>query len=159
MSLLDKEPVKRAKKALKDFDKLLSVIVLDDSARTAKDAALSLNCEVGAIVKSLLFRTEDSFILCLIAGDKRCSINKLKKITNKKNISMANPEEVKIQTGYTIGGVSPVGHIALVEILIDNSLKRFNDLYAAAGHPNCVFKIDFKKLQKITNGKVEELIE
>ncbi len=159
MSLLDKEPVKRAKKALKDFDKLLSVIVLDDSARTAKDAALSLNCKVGAIVKSLLFRTEDSFILCLIAGDKRCSINKLKKITNKKNISMANPEEVKIQTGYTIGGVSPVGHIALVEILIDNSLKRFNDLYAAAGHPNCVFKIDFKKLQKITNGKVEELIE
>ena len=159
MSLLDKEPVKRAKKALKDFDKLLSVIVLDDSARTAKDAALSLNCKVGAIVKSLLFRTEDSFILCLIAGDKRCSINKLKKITNKKNISMANPEEVKTQTGYTIGGVSPVGHIALVEILIDNSLKRFNDLYAAAGHPNCVFKIDFEKLQKITKGKVEELIE
>ena len=159
MSLLDKEPVKRAKKALKDFDKLLSVIVLDDSARTAKDAALSLNCKVGAIVKSLLFRTEDSFILCLIAGDKRCSINKIKKITNKKNISMANPEEVKIQTGYTIGGVSPVGHIALVEILIDNSLKRFNDLYAAAGHPNCVFKIDFEKLQKITKGKVEELIE
>ena len=159
MSLLDKESVKRATKALKDFDKLLSVIVLDDSARTAKDAALSLNCEVGAIVKSLLFRTEDSFILCLIAGDKRCSINKLKKITNKKNISMANPEEVKTQTGYTIGGVSPVGHIALVEILIDNSLKRFNDLYAAAGHPNCVFKINFKKLQKITNGKVEELIE
>ena len=159
MSLLEKESVKRAKKALKDFDKLLSVIVLDDSARTAKDAALSLNCEVGAIVKSLLFRTEDSFILCLIAGDKRCSKNKLKKITNKKNISMANPEEVKTQTGYTIGGVSPVGHIALVEILIDNSLKRFNDLYAAAGHPNCVFKINFKKLQKITNGKVEELIE
>ena len=159
MSLLDKESVKRAKKALKDFDKLLSVIVLDDSARTAKDAALSLDCEVGAIVKSLLFRTEDSFILCLIAGDKRCSINKLKKITNKKNISMANPEEVKTQTGYTIGGVSPVGHIALVEILIDNSLKKFNDLYAAAGHPNCVFKISFKKLQKITNGKVEELIE
>ena len=159
MSLLDKEPVKRAKEALKDFDKLLSVIVLDDSARTAKDAALSLNCEVGAIVKSLLFRTEDAFILCLIAGDKKCSINKLKKITNKKNISMANPEEVKTQTGYTIGGVSPVGHIALVEILIDNSLKRFNDLYAAAGHPNCVFKINFKKLQKITNGKVEELIE
>ena len=159
MSLLDKEPVKRAQKALKDFDKLLSVIVLDDSARTAKDAALSLNCEVGAIVKSLLFRTEDSFILCLIAGDKRCSINKLKKITNKKNISMANPEEVKTQTGYTIGGVSPVGHIALVEILIDNSLKRFNDLYAAAGHPNCVFKIDFKKLQKITNGEIKKLTE
>jgi Cys-tRNA(Pro) deacylase len=159
MSLLDKEPVKRAEKALKNFDKLLSVIVLDKSARTAKDAASSLNCEVGAIVKSILFRTEDSFILSLIAGDKRCSLNKLKKITNKRNISMANPYEVKTQTGYTIGGVSPVGHLNLFEILIDNSLERFNDLYAAAGHPNCIFKISFINLQKITNGKIKELIE
>ena len=78
MSLLDKETVKRVEKALKDFDKSLNVIVLDKSARTAKDAASSLRCEVGAIVKSLLFRTEDSFILSLIAGDKRCSLQKLK---------------------------------------------------------------------------------
>jgi len=159
MSLLDKETVKRVEKALKDFDKSLNVIVLDKSARTAKDAASSLRCEVGAIVKSLLFRTEDSFILSLIAGDKRCSLKKLKKITNKKDVSMANPEDVKIQTGYTIGGVSPVGHLKLVKILIDNSLERFIDLYAAAGHPNCVFKINFKNLQKITNGEVNELIE
>ena len=159
MSLLDKETVKRVEKALKDFDKSLNVIVLDKSARTAKDAASSLRCEVGAIVKSLLFRTEDSFILSLIAGDKRCSLKKLKKITNKKNVSMANPEDVKIQTGYTIGGVSPVGHLKLVKILIDNSLERFNNLYAAAGHPNCVFKINFMNLQKITNGEVKELIE
>ncbi len=159
MTLLDKEPVKRAEKALKDFDRALSVIVLEDSARTAKDAALSLNCEVGAIVKSLLFRAEDTFILSLVAGDKRCSLNKLKGITSKKDISMANPEEVKTQTGYTIGGVSPVGLLKLVRILIDNSLERFNNLYAAAGHPNCVFKIDFINLQKITNGEVKELIE
>ena len=66
MSLLDKEAVKRAEKALKDFDYSLSVIVLKDSARSAKEAALSLNCEVGAIVKSLLFRTEDYFILSLV---------------------------------------------------------------------------------------------
>ena len=159
MSLLDKEPVKRAEKALKNFDRALSVIVLEDSARTANDAARSLNCEVGAIVKSLLFRAEDVFILSLVAGDKRCSLNKLKKITNNKDISMANPEEVKTQTGYTIGGVSPVGHLKLVRILIDNSLERFNNLYAAAGHPNCVFKINFMNLQKITNGEVKELIE
>jgi Cys-tRNA(Pro) deacylase len=159
MSLLDKEPVKRAQKALKDFDKSLSVIILNETARTAKDAASSLNCDVGAIVKSLLFRAEDSFILSLVAGDKRCSLNKLKKIISKKDVSMANPEEVKIQTGYTIGGVSPVGHLNIIKILIDNSLKRFNDLYAAAGHPNCVFKIGFKNLQKITNGEVKELTE
>ena len=159
MSLLDNEPVKRAEKSLKKFDRELNIIVLENSARTARDAAISLNCDVGAIVKSILFRTEYSFILCLVAGDKRCSLNKLKKLTNEKNISMATPEEVKNQTGYTIGGVSPVGHLNLVQILIDNSLERFNDLYAAAGNPNCVFKINFENLKKITNGKIKELIE
>ena len=68
---------------------------------------------------------------------------------------MASPEEVKTQTGYTIGGVSPVGHLNKIEIFIDKSLERFNNLFAAAGHPNCVFKINFKDIQKITNGKVE----
>jgi len=159
MSLLDNEPVKRAEKSLKKFDQKLNVVILKNSARTANDAAISLNCDVGAIVKSLLFRTENSYTLCLVAGDKKCSLNKLKKLTNKKNISMATPEEVKTQTGYTIGGVSPVGHLNLVKILIDNSLERFNDLYAAAGHPNCVFKIDFKNLQKITNGEIKDIAE
>ncbi|MDC1140009.1 YbaK/EbsC family protein [Candidatus Pelagibacter sp.] len=159
MSLLDKEPVKRAEKFLKEFDKSLEVIVLENSARTAQDAATALDCNVGAIVKSLLFKTDDGFILCLVAGDKRCSLNKLKKIKNKKDISMASPEDVKSQTGYTIGGVSPVGHLNKVEIFIDNSLERFNELFAAAGHPNCVFKINFKDIQQITNGKVEDIIE
>jgi Cys-tRNA(Pro) deacylase len=159
MSLLDKEPVKRAEKFLKNFDQSLEVIILESSARTAQDAATSLDCNVGAIIKSLLFKTEDSFTLCLVAGDKRCSLNKLKKIKNKKDISMASPEEVKVETGYTIGGVSPIGHLNEIEIIIDNSLERFNELFAAAGHPNCVFKINFTGIQKITNGKVEDIIE
>ena len=159
MSLLDKEPVKRAEKFLKGFDQSLEVIVLENSARTAKDAAIALGCDVGAIVKSLLFKTGDNFTLCLVAGDKRCSLNKLKKIKDEKDISMASPEEVKNHTGYTIGGVSPIGHLEKIEIIIDNSLKRFNELFAAAGHPNCVFKINFKDIQKITNGKVEDIIE
>jgi Cys-tRNA(Pro) deacylase len=159
MSLLDKEPVKRAKKFLKDFDKSLEVIILENSARTAQDAAKALDCNVGAIVKSLLFKTGDDFILCLVAGDKRCSLNKLKKIKDEKDISMAIPEDVKTQTGYTIGGVSPIGHLKKIEIIIDNSLERFNELFAAAGHPNCVFKINFINIQKITNGKIEDIIE
>ena len=159
MILLDKEPVKRAEKFLKGFDQSLEVIVLENSARTAKDAAIALGCDVGAIVKSLLFKTGDNFTLCLVAGDKRCSLNKLKKIKDEKDISMASPEEVKTQTGYTIGGVSPVGHLNSAEIFIDKSLERFIDLFAAAGHPNCVFKINFKNIQKITNGKVEDIIE
>ena len=159
MSLLDKEPVKRAEKFLKEFDQSLEVIILENSARTAQDAATALNCNIGAIVKSLLFKTEDSFTLCLVAGDKRCSLNKLKAIKLKKDVSMASPEDVKTQTGYTIGGVSPIGHLKKIEIIIDKSLKRFNELFAAAGHPNCVFKINFNNIQKITNGKIEDIIE
>jgi prolyl-tRNA editing enzyme YbaK/EbsC (Cys-tRNA(Pro) deacylase) len=159
MSLLDKEPVKRAEKFLKDFNQSLEVIILDNSARTAQDAAKALDCNVGAIVKSLLFRAGDDFILCLVAGDKRCSLNKLKKFKDKRDISMASPVEVKTQTGYTIGGVSPIGHLNKIEIIIDNSLERFNELFAAAGHPNCVFKINFINIQKITNGKIKDIIE
>ena len=98
-------------------------------------------------------------MLCLVAGDKKASLNKIKKILNIKDVSMAAANEVKNITGFTIGGVSPVGHLNKVNIFIDNSLERFNTLFAAAGHPNCVFKINFKNLQKITNGLVKEITE
>ena len=159
MSLLDKKPVQRVEKILKDFDESQNIIVLETSARTALEAASSLGCEVGAIVKSLLFKTENSYTLCLIAGDKRASLNGIKKALKIKNASMASAEDVKNITGYTIGGVSPVGHLKKIEILIDKSLSRFNLLFAAAGHPNCVFKIDFTNLKKITNGITEEITE
>jgi Cys-tRNA(Pro) deacylase len=159
MSLLNKEPVKRAEKALKEFDETLSVTELENTARTALDAAKSLNCEVGAIVKSLLFKNGDNYFLCLVSGDKRCSLNKLKKFFNSKDLSMASPNDVKEQTGYTIGGVSPIGHTNSLKILVDNSLNRFEDLFAAAGHPNCIFKINFEDLKKITNGSIEDIIE
>ena len=159
MTLLNKEPVKRVENILKEFDQSLNIIVLETSARTADEAASSLGCEVGAIVKSLLFKTENSFTLCLVAGDKRASLNSIKKSLKIKDASMASAEDVKNITGYTIGGVSPVGHLRKIEILIDKSLSRFRSLYAAAGHPNCVFKIDFTKLQKITNGHIEEITE
>ncbi len=157
--LLNKESVQRVINVLRDFDSTLKVQALSSSARTAIDAAASLNCEVGAIVKSLLFRTEDTFLLCLVSGDKRCSLNKLKKITQIKDISMAAPEDVKTQTGYTIGGVSPIGHLKKINIFVDSSLERFDDIFAAAGHPNCVFKIDFKNLLKITQGEIKDIVE
>ena len=159
MTLLNKEPVKRVENILKEFDQSLNIIVLETSARTADEAASSLGCEVGAIVKSLLFKTENSFTLCLVAGDKRASLNSIKKLLKIKDASMASAEDVKNITGYTIGGVSPVGHLKKIEILIDKSLSRFHSLFAAAGHPNCVFKIDFTNLQKITNGHIEEITE
>ena len=159
MTLLDKEPVKRVEKILQEFDGAQKIIVLDTSARTALEAASSLGCEVGAIVKSLLFKTENSFTLCLISGDRKASLNKIKKILNIKDACLASADEVKKVTGFTIGGVSPIGHINKIEILIDNSLKRFKFLFAAAGHPNCVFKIDFENLKNISKGSIKDLIE
>ena len=158
-NLLNKEPVKRVKEFIKKFDTKLNILVLDTTARTAKDAANSLQCKVGAIVKSLLFRTESSFLICLIAGDRRCSLNKLKKILQKKDVSMANADEVKTNTGFSIGGVSPVAHITNLDVLVDKSLSRFPFVFAAAGHPNCVFKITYDQLIKITNGSEKEISE
>ena len=157
--LLNKEPVKRVQELISKFDSKLKVIVLNTTARTAKDAATSLKCEVGAIVKSLLFKADDTFLICLVPGDKRCSLNKLKKILNKKDVCMANAEEVKEHTGFSIGGVSPVGYIKKLDILIDKSLNRFENVFAAAGHPNCVFKITYDQLIKITNGSEKEISE
>ena len=157
--LLNKEAVKRAEKALKEFDLKLEIICLEQTAKTAQDAATALGCNVGAIVKSLLFKTGNDFVLCLVSGDKRCSLNKLKKILDEKDVSMANPDDVKKITGYTIGGVSPVGHLSRLKIYIDINLERFTKVFAAAGHPNCVFEIEFNQLIKLTNGQIKEIAE
>ena len=157
--ILNKEPVKRAEKSIKDFDTNLSIVCLEQTAKTAQDAATALGCNVGAIVKSLLLNSGDRFVLCLVSGDKKCSLNKLKKILNEKNVSMAKPDDVKKITGYTIGGVSPVGHLNKIKIYVDNSLERFKKVFAAAGHPNCVFKIEYKQLIELTSGEIKDLTE
>ena len=157
--LLNKEPVKRVIETLSKFNKNLKVQILKKTARTAKEAANALNCEEGAIVKSLVFKTGTEFLVCLISGDKRCSLNKLKKVISKKDVSMASADDVKAQTGFTIGGVSPVGHINDLDIIIDKTLGRFQIVYAAAGHPNSIFKIDISKLKDLTKGRVEDITE
>ena len=157
--LLNKEPVKRVEHFIKKFDSELEVLFLDSTAKTAKDAARSLKCELGAIIKSLVFKANNDFLICLIAGDKKCSLNKLKKILEKKDVAMASAEEVKTNTGFSIGGVAPVAHIKKFNILIDKSLNRFENIFAAAGHPNCVFKIKYNQLIKITYGLEKELTE
>ena len=156
--LLNKESVQRVVKTLKNFDDSLKVDVLNTSARTANDAAMSLKCEVGAIVKSLLLRTENNFILCLVSGDRRCSLNKVKKILNLKDVSMADAEQVKNETGFSIGGVSPIAHLKKNKVLIDISLSRYEHVYAAAGHPNTIFKINYKQLIKLTEGTAEDIV-
>ena len=158
-NLLNKEPVKRVQEFIAQFDPKLKVLALDTTARTAKDAAKSLGCETGAIVKSLVFRVDDTFLICLVAGDKRCSLNKLKKVISKKDVCMANADEVKTNTGFSIGGVAPIAHIKKLNILIDQSLGRFQSVFAAAGHPNSIFKIEYSQLVQMTKGEVIEIIE
>jgi Cys-tRNA(Pro) deacylase len=157
-NLLNKEPVKRVQEFIAQFDPKLKVLALDTTARTAKDAAKSLGCETGAIVKSLVFRADDTFLICLVAGDKRCSLNKLKKVINKKDVCMANADEVKTNTGFSIGGVAPIAHLKQLNILIDKSLSRFQNVFAAAGHPNSIFKIEYYQLVQMTKGEVKEII-
>ena len=156
--LLNKEPVKGVQEFIAQFDPKLKVLVLDTTAKTAKDAAESLDCEVGANLKSLVFRADDTFLICLVAGDKRCSLNKLKKVINKKDVCMANADEVKTNTGFSIGGVAPIAHLKQLNILIDKSLSRFHNVFAAAGHPNSIFKIEYYQLVQMTKGEVKEII-
>ena len=157
--LLNKEPVKRVQEFITQFDSKLKISILDTTARTAKDAAESLGCEVGAIVKSLVFRADDTFLICLVSGDKRCSLNKLKKIISKKDVCMADADEVKVNTGFSIGGVAPIAHLKKLNILIDHSLGRFQSVFAAAGHPNSIFKIKYDQLVQMTKGEVKEITE
>ena len=159
-NLLEKKTVRTVIDYLQNFDPNLSLISLDTTARTAKDAADSLNVNVGAIVKSLLFKThENKFYLCLVSGDKYMSEDKLANIT-QKTITKANADEVKKQTGFSIGGVAPVAHNSPPTcIFIDENLKRFEMIYAAAGHPYVVFGISFEQICQITNGKVINFVE
>ena len=158
-NLLNNESVRKVQEALNSFNATLKIEVLEKSARTAKDAANALSCDVGAIVKSLLLKIDDGFILCLVSGDKKCSLNKIKKLTGKKDVCMANAEDVKKQTGFSIGGVSPVAHISPPShILIDENLKRFDIIFAAAGHPYVVFGITFENLCKITKGEISDIV-
>ena len=91
-------------KFIKGFKQSFEVIVLKNSAKTAQEATTALGCDIGAIVKSLLIKTEDSFVLCLVSSNKRCPLNKIKKIKN--NTLMVSSKKIKTQIGYTIGCLS-----------------------------------------------------
>ena len=140
--IANKDPVKRVRTALNLFDKNLKIQILENSARTALDASKALDCEVGAIVKSLVLRRKNSFLICLVSGDKKCSLNKVKRILAEKDVCLADADQVKENTGFSIGGVSPVGHLKKIDVLVDKTFDRFKDVFAAAGHPNSIFKIN-----------------
>jgi len=160
-NLLEKKNVLKVKNYLQKFDPSIKLIELNTTARTAQDAANSLKQEVGAIVKSLLFKNVETneYYLCLVSGDQYISLDKLSKIIGNKIIK-ANADECKEVTGFSIGGVPPVAHIhSPSRIFIDEKLNRFNKVYAAAGHPYVVFEITFEQLCQISKGNIVDFIE
>lgn len=154
-SPLDNAPVKRVRAVLADTGLGDRVIALDASARTAEDAARACGVELGAIVKSLVFAVGNRMVLALVAGDHRClEANLGRSLGLDGKVRRPQAAEVKGATGFTIGGVAPVGAAHPLPTVIDASLKRFETVYAAAGHPHCVFPASFAELQRLTGGVV-----
>ena len=158
--LIKKKSVVKVKNFLNKYDKNIELIILDQTARTATDAANSLNTKVGCIVKSLLFKdSKNNFHLCLISGDQYASIKKISNLLNSP-MTKANADECKEFTGFSIGGVSPIAHdSAPSSILIDNNLSKYKIVYAAAGHPYVVFGVSYLTLCKLTKGAQSNITE
>jgi len=143
--------------ALADAALEIEVLQLADSARTAQLAADAIGTPLGTIVKSLVFLADGEPILVLVAGDRRADPQKLKALTGARRVMIANADRVRQATGFSIGGVPPVGHRDPLATWIDQSLGRFETVYAAAGHPHAVFGIQFDDLVTVTAGRVADL--
>ncbi|MBT3238832.1 MAG: YbaK/EbsC family protein [Rhodospirillaceae bacterium] len=155
MSNLKSPAVKKVRKALSDAGFNDTVIELDESAASATDAAKATGAELGSIVKTLVFLIGEEPVLALIAGDHVCLPENLPRALNLEGeVRKTDAEEVKAATGFSIGGVAPVALALDLPVVIDVSLKRFDALYAAAGHPHCVFPTTVGELKKLTGGIV-----
>lgn len=158
--LINRKAVTKVKNYLNKFDENIELIVLDETARTAIDAANSLKTEVGSIVKSLLFKDNDNnYYLCLVSGDKYVSTDKISQLVGL-TIKKTTAQECKEFTGYSIGGVSPIAHDNKPKlILIDKNLSKYEKVFAAAGHPYVVFGVTYLELVKLTNGTENNIVE
>ena len=158
--LINRKTVTKVKNYLNKFDQNIELIVLDETARTAIDAANSLKTKVGSIVKSLLFKDHNHhYYLCLVSGDKYVSTDKISQLVGL-TIKKTTAQECKEFTGYSIGGVSPIAHDNKPKlILIDKNLSKYEKVFAAAGHPYVVFGVTYLELVKLTNGTVNNIVE
>jgi prolyl-tRNA editing enzyme YbaK/EbsC (Cys-tRNA(Pro) deacylase) len=157
VSALDRPAVQRVVLALAGAGIEGRVIELDGTARTAADAALACGVPVGAIVKSLVFLVGDRPVMALVAGDRRCRMAALAGAVDLEGeVRRADAERVRTLTGFAIGGVAPVGHPIPLPTVIDGSLDRFRRLFAAAGHPHCVFATDLAELARLTQGRLSD---
>jgi prolyl-tRNA editing enzyme YbaK/EbsC (Cys-tRNA(Pro) deacylase) len=132
-------------------------VMLDDAARTAQQAADALGIDVGQIAKSIIFRrkSDDVAVLVITSGDRRVDEKKVEALIGK--VGRADADFVRAKTGFAIGGVSPVGHATAPVTLIDRELFRFEEVWAAAGHPHGVFRLRPKDLVALTGAPVEDV--
>lgn len=159
MSPLASASVQRVAAALEAAGLEDRILALADTARTAEDAARACGVPVGAIVKSLLFEIEGTPVLALIAGDRRCELGALPAALGLAGTARrCDAGRVRAVTGFAIGGVAPVAHLTPLPTVIDASLGRFEALYAAAGHPHCVFRTSLDELVRLTGGSVSERV-
>ena len=159
MSNLENPSVQRVCRALTQADSPAEVIELSETARSAQDAADSIGTELGSIVKSLVFAVDGKPVMALVAGDRQCNTEALATALGfEGKAKRADPDLVREATGFAIGGVPPVAHETKLPIVIDASLARFETVYAAAGHPYCVFATSVAELQRPTGAKLSEYI-
>ena len=155
-------PVERVRQALQiaglDAD-LVRELPADTS--TAEAAARAVGAPQGSIVKSLVFLADGAPLLVLAAGDQRVDVKRLRATLglSKRRLRIAQPAEVLAHTGFEVGGVPPVGHSPPLRTLIDNTLGRYDTVWAAAGSAHAVFPIAYQQLLAITNGEVMDLAQ
>jgi len=148
----------RVQQVLHQMGYSYEVVELPVSARTAIEAADAIGCQVGQILKSLVFKTKRSStpILVLASGDNRVNEKRIE-VLIAEPLGKANAEFVRQQTGFAIGGVAPVGHIKQITTFIDQDLLQYEEIWAAAGTPNAVFKLLANSLVPMTGGQVVQI--
>ena len=154
------EGVQRVAAVLRASRHAHAPVMLSDAARTAQQAADALGVSVGQIAKSIVFRRkqDDAAVLVVTSGDQRVDEKKVEALVcDGKRLGRADAAFVKAHTGFSIGGVAPLGHSSPVLVLIDRSLFRFAELWAAAGHPHAVFKLSPQALAHLTGAAVADL--
>ncbi|HZQ37897.1 MAG TPA: YbaK/EbsC family protein [Dehalococcoidia bacterium] len=152
------DPAARVQAAIAKLHPDLCVEIHDGSTATADGAAAAAGCELGQIVKSLLFIAVERPVLALVAGDRKVDVSRLAVLLGvpRKRLRLATPNEVVEITGYAIGGVPPLGHPAPIETVVDASFTRYGELFAAAGTAHAVFRIPRPLLVELTGGRVAE---
>lgn len=128
------------------------IVSFDKGTENSAKAAETLGVNQGQIAKSIVFFADNVPILVVISGDKRVDEKRLKQILSVKKIRMAKPEEVLEITGFEVGGVSPVGHKTPLKVFVDQSLRRYKDIYPSAGETNNMFPTNFDELVNLTGG-------